>query len=83
MGIMQVLNDPRTTLAQCLNAMMTAELTDNAGWELLISLTQDAGESDLAQAFEGALIEEARHLDVIKTWLTVLISNPAKPAAAV
>src|SRR5690606_32315938 len=32
-GLMQVVTDPRTTLAQSLNAMLTAELTDNAGWE--------------------------------------------------
>lgn len=83
MGIMQVLNDPRTTLAQCLTAMMTAELTDNAGWELLISLAEDAGETDLVRRFESALVDEQRHLHVIKTWLTSLVTTPAKPAEAV
>lgn len=83
MGIMQVLNDPRTTLAQCLTAMMTAELTDNAGWELLIRLTEDAGERDLAQAFDAALADEDRHLEIIKTWLTELVSTDAKPIEAV
>lgn len=83
MGIMQVLNDPRTTLAQCLNAMMTAELTDNAGWELLIGLAADAGEADLVALFETALIEERQHLDIIRGWLTALLSTPAKPAEAV
>lgn len=83
MGIMQVLNDPRTTLAQSLNAMLTAELTDNAGWEMLIGLADDAGETDLVRGFKVALIDEQRHLQVIKTWLTALVSTPAQPAEAV
>jgi ferritin-like protein len=83
MGIMQVLNDPRTTLAQCLNAMLTAELTDNAGWELLITLTEDAGEDELTHSFQAALQDEQRHLYTIKTWLTALLSIPPTPAEAV
>ena len=31
MGIMPVLTDPRSSMAQCLQAILTAELTDNAG----------------------------------------------------
>jgi rubrerythrin len=83
MGIMQVLNDPRTTLAQCLNAMLTAELTDNAGWEVLIRLAEDAGQSDLASQFTKALIEESRHVDIIKTWLNSLLSSPSMAPLAV
>jgi hypothetical protein len=37
-GIGKVIADPRTTLAQSLDAMLTAELADNVGWELLIEL---------------------------------------------
>lgn len=81
MGIMQVLTDPRTTLAQCLNAMLTAELTDNAGWELLISLAEDAGEEDLAGQFLGALAQEQEHLAIVKGWLTSLVAhNAGSPA---
>src|SRR5919205_1985527 len=43
LGIMQVLTDPRSSMAQCLQAMLTAELTDNAGWELLINLADNLG----------------------------------------
>lgn len=76
-GLMQVVTDPRTTLAQSLNAILTAELTDNAGWELLISLAEDAGESELAGRFLGALAQEQEHLAVIKGWLTALVSQGA------
>lgn len=77
MGILQVVTDPRTTLAQCLNAVLTAELTDNAGWELLIQLAEDAGETELAGRFLGALAEEQEHLAVVKGWLTMLVTQGA------
>jgi rubrerythrin len=77
MGLVQVLTDPRTTLAQCLNAMLTAELTDNAGWELLISLAEDAGQPELAGRFLGALAQEQEHLAIVKGWLTALVSQGA------
>lgn len=79
-GIMQVLNDPRTTLAQCLNAMLTAEMTDNAGWELLIDLAEDAGESELAGRFLAALGQEQEHLEIIKNWLTSIVADQPHPA---
>jgi rubrerythrin len=74
-GFMQVLNDPRTTLAQCLNAMLAVELADNAGWELLASLADEAGQSDLAGRFLGALGQEQQHLAIIKGWLTAIVSD--------
>lgn len=77
MGIMQVMTDPRTTLAQCLNAILTVELTDNAGWELLVQLAEQAGESELAGRFLGALSQEQEHLVTIKGWLTTLVTDGA------
>lgn len=40
-GVVQVVSDPRSTIPQALNALLTAELTDNAGGELLIKLARD------------------------------------------
>jgi bacterioferritin (cytochrome b1) len=77
MGIMQVVTDPRTTLAQCFNAVLTAELTDNAGWELLIQLAEQAGESELAGRFLGALAQEQEHLVTVKGWLSTLVTQSA------
>lgn len=75
MGFMQVLTDPRTTLAQCLNVMVGAELTDNAGWELLIQLADEAGEGDLAGKFLGALAEEQEHVLIVRSWLENLMTD--------
>lgn len=82
MGLLQVVTDPRTTLAQSLNAMLIAELADNAGWELLIALAEDAGETDIAQQFQRAMAEEEEHLLTIKGWLTALVTSHAATAAA-
>lgn len=79
-GFMQVLNDPRTTLAQCLNAMLAVELADNAGWELLASIADDMGEADLAGQFLGALAQEQEHLVIVKQWLTGLVYEDPRPA---
>jgi rubrerythrin len=77
MGLIQVVTDPRTTLAQSLNAILTAELTDNAGWELLAQLSEEAGEAELTGKFLGALSQEQEHLRIVKAWLASLVSERA------
>ena len=81
MGLIQVVTDPRTTLAQSFNAILTAELTDNAGWELLVQLADKAGKSDLSERFLQALSQEAQHLMVIRSWLTALLTVEDQSAA--
>lgn len=66
MGLMQVIVDPRTTLAQSLHAMHIAELTDRDGWDMLTKLARDMGHTDMASTFEAALADEARHLETIR-----------------
>jgi hypothetical protein len=56
-GLMQVLTDPRTTLTQCLHAMLTAELSDNAGWELLMTLAESCEQKELVRSFQTALAQ--------------------------
>ncbi len=46
--------DPRSTISQALNALLTAEPADNAGWEPLIKLAREHGEDEMAQDFEQA-----------------------------
>ncbi|MDA8521343.1 ferritin-like domain-containing protein [Acidovorax sp. NCPPB 4044] len=83
MGLIQVVTDPRTTLAQALSAILTAELTDNAGWELLIQLAEQAGEADLVSEFAQALTEEQRHLSTVQAWLGALVVSGPLPNEAV
>jgi hypothetical protein len=80
-GLVQVITDPRTTLAQCLNTILTAELTDNAGWELLSQLATEAGQNALAEKFSQALAQEQEHLAIIRGWLQTLLLDEADTAA--
>jgi hypothetical protein len=69
LGVMQVLGDPRTTVGQCLNAILTAELTDHAGWDLLIALARQSGQETLVQRFTEAMRTEEHHLAKVQGWL--------------
>jgi hypothetical protein len=76
-GIPHVLVDPRTNMVQCLEALLVAELTDNAGWELLIELAQGLGQAELVEQFEQALGVEAEHLMLVRRWLIAGVTGEA------
>jgi len=78
LGIMQVLTDPRSSLAQCLQAMLTAELTDNDGWQLLIKLADNLGFEDMRTEFETALEHEEEHLVNVRNWLSECVLESAQ-----
>jgi hypothetical protein len=73
MGLMQLITDPRSTVPQALSAMLDAELIDNAGWELLIDLAEEAGQDRLAEQFRGALQSEAIHLQTVRGWYEQMV----------
>lgn len=76
-GLMQVVTDPRTTLAQCLDAMLMAELTDNASWEMLVELAAQAEQRELSEQFLAALDAEEEHLVIVRGWLKALMHEAA------
>ena len=67
-GLMQVLTDPKTTVAQALHAILIAEMTDNAAWDELIELTSEVGNQSLTARFEQAREHEAEHLEKVRAW---------------
>lgn len=78
MGLTQVLTDPRTSMAQCLQALLTAELTDNDGWRLLIQLADHFGYPEMKAEFETALENEAMHLQNVRSWLQECVLDSAE-----
>jgi hypothetical protein len=68
-GVPKVVVDPRTTLLQSLEVVLTTELTDNACWEALVELAQGAGEDALVQQFEQARMTEQEHLLKVQSWV--------------
>lgn len=69
-GIVKVIADARSSLAESLEAVIIAELADNEGWEKLIMLTRSFGQDELAERFELALQQEQAHLVSVRRWLT-------------
>jgi rubrerythrin len=77
-GFMKVITDPRTSISQCLQAMLAIELTDNAAWELLAKLAEDMGMNDMAQQFQQALQQEDVHLREVREWYEKSVRAQAK-----
>lgn len=78
MGLLQVLTDPRTSLAHCLHAVLTAEMVDNAGWELLIELADELGQDELVSRFQAPLRQEKEHLLQIRAWYEQMTLDQAR-----
>jgi hypothetical protein len=76
-GALQIVSDPRTTVAQGLQALITAELVDNDGWEMLQNLAEQLGHADLAEECGSALEEEREHLESVRTWASNLTLSEA------
>jgi hypothetical protein len=72
-GIVQIVADPRTTLVQCLEAMLNAELVDKDGWALLRELVDAQGVNELAEKIEEAEDNEQEHLEKVRGWLSALV----------
>jgi bacterioferritin (cytochrome b1) len=49
-------------LPHLLHALLAAELVDNAGWDLLVQLADEAGDRDAKREFKKRLHEEEDHL---------------------
>lgn len=64
-GLVQAMNDPRTSLLQSLHMMLDAELIDNASWDLLLRLARSADHEAIAERFEIAMQQEAIHLKTL------------------
>jgi bacterioferritin (cytochrome b1) len=54
-------------LPHAMHALLAAELVDNAGWELLIELADDADDRPAREAFRARLHEEEDHLAFVRT----------------
>jgi ferritin-like protein len=78
MGLPAVIADPRMNLRDTLHALLVAELTDNAGWEMLIELARGVGHDTLADRFQLALDAEAKHLLLVRGWLSAGVTLEAR-----
>ena len=77
MGVLQVASDPRTQVADSLQALLVAELVDNDGWELLIQLARGLAQNELADEFTRASDVEHEHLARVRAWLAAMVLREA------
>ena len=77
MGLMQVMNDPRTTPSQALHTLLAAELIDGASWDLLIELAEGFDQDELVSQFRHARARELEHEQRLRTWLSTSLSTRA------
>jgi rubrerythrin len=68
-GAFEVVLDARTSLAQCLEAILLVELADNDCWGALVELARQAGEQAIAAEFVAAFAQEEQHLSKVRSWL--------------
>lgn len=68
-GLAAVLGDPRTSVGQCLHALIVAELADGEGWTLLRTLAEESKLDDLLDRIADAERDEERHLEQVRGWL--------------
>lgn len=80
-GLVKVVTDPRTTLPQCLEALLVAELADNDGWTTLIQLAERFGQREMVEHFLDAREAEQRHLSKVRGWLASFVTAEASLAA--
>ena len=65
-GLEEVIFDERATLPQMLHALLAAELVDNAGWDLLVAVADEANDHELKKQFKRRLHEEEDHLALLQ-----------------
>lgn len=78
MGFLQAVADPRTDLAQTLNVLLSAELVDEAGWEILIALAESMGQSSMAARFREAEQQEQEHVFKVRSWYEAVTIEAGK-----
>lgn len=79
-GVLQVVSDPRTTLIECLDAIIVAELTDRESWELLARSVAPLGDKQVEQQIREAERVESEHLAKVRSWLVAASALMMKPA---
>ncbi len=72
-GVLKVITDPRTNLAQSLQALLIAERADLDGWAMLINLAEGSGQDELARNFRQWHEHEQRHNALVNGWVSTAV----------
>ncbi|HZU85467.1 MAG TPA: hypothetical protein VE987_21195 [Polyangiaceae bacterium] len=65
-GVEKIVLGDDAPLPRMFHALLVAELGDNAGWDLLVKLADEAGDYDAKRSFKRRLHEEEDHLVFVR-----------------
>ncbi|HEX3479961.1 MAG TPA: ferritin-like domain-containing protein [Kofleriaceae bacterium] len=82
-GIVNVLVDPRTSLIDCLETILVAELADQDSWAALARSAEALGDAGMAAKITQAQQTELQHLKKVRGWLEAADRLRAKAATEV
>ncbi len=74
-GIEEVVLKGTGQIAHLFHALLAAELVDNAGWDLLVQLADEADDSKARREFKKRLHEEEEHLILMREAMKKLSAN--------
>ena len=81
LGWVHVLDDPHTTLTQCLEVMLFLEDGDTEGWKLLEEMATALQLDDLAIKLGAAAEVEREHAIKVRRWLSAVLLDRLDTAA--
>jgi len=82
-GIVDVLVDPRTSLIDCLETLLVAELTDQDSWAALARSAETLGDAGMTAKIRQAQQTELQHLKKLRGWLEAADRIRARAASEV
>ena len=82
-GIADVLVDPRTSLIDCLETILVAELADQDSWASLARSAEALGDAGMTAKITQAQQTELQHLNKLRGWLEAADRIRAKAATEV
>lgn len=82
-GIVDVLVDPRTSLIDCLETILVAELADQDSWAALARSAEALGDAGMTAKITQAQQTELQHLKKLRGWLEAADRIRAKAATEV
>jgi rubrerythrin len=65
-GVQRVFQEGQRPIPELFHAMLVAELSDNAGWELLVSAAEEVDDQEAIREFTERREEEAEHLSFVQ-----------------
>jgi hypothetical protein len=82
LGFIQVLNDPRTSLVDCIDVLLGVAVTDVAAWDSLTDLVEAFGLTTATERCRSAWQQADEHARTVRGWLNAYIADRSNTTLA-